>query len=375
MHSGETIILRVSDLSRGGAAVARDEEGCVYFIPRAAPGDVVQVRVVKRKKKYAETQLLKVIEPSGIRQIPKCKVFEKCGGCEWQHIPYSLQWETKSRGIKQALSRVQIEIPAGLEEFPAEQIWSYRNRIQLRGWKDCIGFFEVGSHQTVPIERCETAMEEINANLQQVRQSGSSLARTYKVEMEVLPDREIRVTWNSRHGEHGFRQIHDEQNEKLRAWIQSCLSEGRIVFDLFGGDGNLSREMAGKMVEVHCVDLSVPETRKAGLPDNFYYHQAGVLPWLLKRVENQEFDQKASVLPASVILDPPRAGIGDALAEIDGALKKLFVSQLICVGCEADAWARDLSRFLKRGWMLKRVGIFDFFPQTHHVESAAFLEL
>src|SRR4051812_46602980 len=96
-------VLRITDLSRGGAGVSRDPSGRVVFVPYSAPGDLVRVRIVEAEKRYAQGEILEILEPSVERQVPPCPVFGKCGGCQWQHLPYSLQWSTKSKGLLHAL--------------------------------------------------------------------------------------------------------------------------------------------------------------------------------------------------------------------------------------------------------------------------------
>src|SRR4051812_26561964 len=100
------LTLKIQDLARGGAGVSRDESGRVIFVPYTAPGDVVRVRITEEKKNYAQGELLEVVEPSSIRQKAPCPVFGRCGGCQWQHLPYELQFRTKLQGVVHALSRV-----------------------------------------------------------------------------------------------------------------------------------------------------------------------------------------------------------------------------------------------------------------------------
>ena len=96
MEMQPPIELEIQDLSRGGAGVARDASGRVIFVPFTAPGDRVRVRVAQAKKQnYANAELLEVVRPAELRQQPVCPVFGQCGGCQWQHLPYSLQWKTK----------------------------------------------------------------------------------------------------------------------------------------------------------------------------------------------------------------------------------------------------------------------------------------
>jgi 23S rRNA (uracil1939-C5)-methyltransferase len=359
----------IHDLSRGGAGVSRQEDGRIVFIPFTAPGDVVRARIIEQKKSYAQAELLEVIRPAPERRTPPCPVFGRCGGCQWQHLPYDLQWKTKVQGVRHALSRVQVALSGELEELPAERVWEYRNRVQLRGFKHELGFFAAGSHDRVAVDRCAIARPEINAAWERIRGEGMRLDRPYKVEVEVLPGGELLESWNASHGAHGFRQVHDEQNEKLKAWVARSVTPGGALLDLFGGAGNLSLGLAGAMKRIDCVDTGAPRQSteaRGGL--HYGFHQAPVARWIVK---------KASARPRSAfdsaILDPPREGLGSDIGAIAGALEELGVRELIAVGCDVDAWARDISRFVVRGWRLERAAVLDLFPQTPHVESLALL--
>lgn len=367
-----TIELVISDLSRGGAGLARDSSGRVIFVPYTAPGDRVRVKIISEEKRYAQGELIEVLTASHIREKPLCPVFGRCGGCQWQHLPYSLQWETKLNGVKHALMRVKIEPPDTWDTFPAANPWNYRNRIQLRGQVDKLGFFAAKSHELIHVSQCEIARSEINQALPMIRQEGSKLSRPYKVEIEVMPDGEVRSFWNSSHASGGFRQVFDEQNEQLKKWVGSGLSNGRALLDLFGGSGNLSLPMTDNMNEIHCIDLAAPKSRSANQPPSINFHRSAVMPWLLRAAAIEEFRSKG---PWSAIMDPPREGLGTEFGDIQSALRQIGVDELVMVGCNPDSWAMDLSKFIRKGWKLTKVAALDFFPQTPHIESMALLHL
>ena len=359
--------LEIIDLARGGAGVAKEPSGRVVFIPFTAPGDRVQVRVLEEKKHYAHGELIEVLKPSEMRQEAPCKVFTQCGGCQWQHIPYEFQWKTKFNGVQQALAKLKVPV-LNWDPLPAEKIWEYRNRIQLRGEAGSLGFYQAGSNVLVPVDRCEIARPELNAAFPKLREEAKVLRGLYKVEVEVLPTGEIHKSWNSRHAAAGFRQVHDAQNEKLKAWVGAAIKPGRTLLDLFGGSGNLSLPLSDRMTEIHCVDLSSPEEKSR---PRYTFHHSATLPWLLRYSKKTARFAKG----ASAILDPPREGLGADFAAIAEALQKLGVDEIVAVGCDTDSWARDVSRFTQRGWKIQRAAALDLFPQTSHVEAIAQLVL
>jgi 23S rRNA (uracil1939-C5)-methyltransferase len=358
--------LEITGLSRAGAGLGRDASGRVIFVPFTAPGDLVRVKIVSEEKRYADGELLEILRPSPDRATPPCPVFGKCGGCEWQHLPYSLQWDTKKHGVAHALSRVQVETShLVLGEFPADVIWEYRNRIQLRGYKEKVGFYARGSKNLVPISKCYIARPELNAWIEDVREEGMRRVREYKAELEVFPDGVTTLSWNQGHSAQGFRQVHDEQNAKLQKWVADNLSPGPILLDLYGGRGNLSLGIKERFGEIHCVDFSAREEESH---ETMQFHRAAVKPWL--EIAKPHL---ASFPSIDVILDPPREGLGPDLAAIVDLLKNLPVRKILLVGCDVDSWARALARFVRHGWKLDSYAALDFFPQTHHVEALGIL--
>ena len=102
------------------------------------------------------------------------------------------------------------------------------------------------------------------------------------------------------------------------------------------------------------------------MPKNLEFHAADVGRWSARSIAAMDRGGRGAC-----ILDPPREGCGDALPAISALLDHVGVGELVAVGCDADSWARDVSRFISRGWRIDSIAFFDFFPQTTHFESAA----
>jgi tRNA/tmRNA/rRNA uracil-C5-methylase (TrmA/RlmC/RlmD family) len=374
MKIAETMKLTIADVSRGGAGVARLDSGRAVFVPYTMTGDVVLARIIELKKKFANAELIEILEPAPDRLPARCAVFAQCGGCQWQHIPYTQQWDIKLTGVQQALRANNIKFKGAIDDYPAGQIWHYRNRIQLRGDKNALGYYAARSHDIVAIERCEIAKPEINNALGEIKSEAQQFTKPYKVEIEVTANGELHTYWNARHAAAGFRQVNDEQNAKLKHWIGQQLVSRQPIFDLYGGSGNLSRDFAAQGIQVHCVDLSAPETAQADSPPALELHRADVLPWLKQRITDIKFQRLPGPAPAcTVIIDPPRGGLGDDFDAIVERLEFFNAREIVAVGCKTDSWARDIARFIARGWHLRKVAAFDFFPHTTHLETTAYL--
>lgn len=122
--------ITVSDVAAEGQSLARVDD-FVVFIPFGVPGDVVDVKLDRKKRNYAEGHITKLITPSPIRIAPRCSHFTLCGGCRWQHLPYEFQLECKQRLVTDALQRIgKIKLPEISPIKGSEKIWEYRNKME-----------------------------------------------------------------------------------------------------------------------------------------------------------------------------------------------------------------------------------------------------
>ncbi|MBK9543100.1 MAG: 23S rRNA (uracil(1939)-C(5))-methyltransferase RlmD [Bacteroidetes bacterium] len=123
--------LRVIDASSDGQSVARIDNA-VVFIEGGVPGDLVDVEVYRKKKKFFEARIVKIIEPSPDRRNPVCTHFGICGGCKWQHMSYEKQLFYKQQQVEQALVRIgKIEIPEIRTIIGSSKTEYYRNRLEF----------------------------------------------------------------------------------------------------------------------------------------------------------------------------------------------------------------------------------------------------
>lgn len=123
--------LLITDVASEGNAVGRTADDMVVFVPFAAPGDVIDVRLRKKRKSYAEGVIRRIVEPSAIRVEPRCEHFTVCGGCRWQHLPYSEQLKYKQKQVEDALRRIaKVELPEITPISGSENIYEYRNKME-----------------------------------------------------------------------------------------------------------------------------------------------------------------------------------------------------------------------------------------------------
>jgi 23S rRNA (uracil1939-C5)-methyltransferase len=122
--------LTVESIGAEGKAIARFENR-VVFLTMVIPGDVVDVRITKKRKSYWEGEVLRLITPSPGRQTPICEYFGLCGGCKWQMLPYDEQLKFKARQVSDQLTRIgRLNLPEIPPIIRAESSEYYRNKME-----------------------------------------------------------------------------------------------------------------------------------------------------------------------------------------------------------------------------------------------------
>jgi len=120
----------ITDIGAEGNAVAR-VDNLVVFVPMLIPGDVVDLKVIRKRKKYLEGKVLKFREYSTDRIDARCIHFGVCGGCKWQHLPYNMQLRYKEKQVMDNLTRIgKVEIPVIHPIIGAEEVFHYRNKLE-----------------------------------------------------------------------------------------------------------------------------------------------------------------------------------------------------------------------------------------------------
>jgi len=154
--------LHIDSLNSQGQGVGRDN-GKVVFVSGAVPGDTLLVKIIFENKKYSVGKIVKVTEPSDSRIKPPCEIASKCGGCSLQFMDYVKQLELKNEIVTEAFVRIggfsREEILKFCKKIiPSENIFSYRNKVQIPVAGDCIrpliGFYESDSHNVVDGDLC-----------------------------------------------------------------------------------------------------------------------------------------------------------------------------------------------------------------------------
>lgn len=343
----QTAVITVSDVAFGGKGVAR-HEGKVYFIPFTVPGDVVNVRVTRDKKKFAEAEVIEVVTPSPDRVQPKCTWFGTCGGCAYQHIAYPAQLALKHKQVEQTLRRV-----GRLEEVPMRPIvpspvdYEYRNRIRVHVENRQVGFFAHASHELVPISRCEIAEPGVNQVLHDLRRAGPR-------------DGDYNLVAEAERGRF-FEQTNDEVAAEMLTVVEALIQPGHdLLVDAYCGAGFFAHRLAPKFASV----VGIEENEFA--IDHAKRTAAANERFIVGDVAAHLSNVLASATPATttVLLDPPATGLTPQVVE---NLLASSPASVLYVSCNPATLARDLAALIPT-YRLKSVTPLDMFPQTAEVE-------
>ena len=405
--------VRIHGIATGGEGVGRLPDGVTVFVPRTAPGDVVEIDVTERRPRWARGRIRTLVESSGLRTAPTCPHYESdaCGGCQLQHLTPEAQLAAKGAIVRDVVERVgrrSLDLP---EVVPAPAPWRYRTKITLAV---ADGTARIGFHRyddpgrVFDLADCPIAAAPLMGLLRGLRAARARLPRdvvqvVLRLDREdgghvlvvggdppwdaaafaaAFPDPAPAVWWKPADGAVramagtesafpvlAFQQVNPVLADRIRydaaAWLEGA--RGAVAWDLYGGVGDGARLLAAAGATVWSVDADRSATAWAerqpipdGTPPTYI---TGRVEEVLHRLPD----------PDLVLLNPPRAG---ATHRVTQALDRLGqagrVRRLAYVSCDPATLARDLTRL--PSYQLRRVAAYDLFPQTAHVEVLALLE-
>jgi len=400
--------IEITDLAFGGEGVGRIEN-MVCFVPFTAPGDLVQVEITQHKKKFLRGKVVAFDTRSPKRVEAPCPYFGDCGGCQWQHIDYSQQLESKRAHLQHVLHKsAKIDYPVP-PVIASPKDYHYRRTAQLKvNAAGELGFFREHSNTVVPIDQCLVMEPALNAVIPRIKEKIAGLQEKISpqlpLEVEIISEdgksAAFHFLYKGRHSTQSFLQANREVNTHLQEFILRHVREhvqsgqtghaGQTVIDLFCGDGNLSLPLANLGVQVIGYDISRPAIKKArraaekieasGL-ESPAKSGAGVgaeagtsSSYSFRKAPFQEIIKTLTELAPQTqvaIFDPPRQGL-DGKAE---SMAALGIPLILYVSCNPGILARDLSSFIHAGYEIAELQPMDMFPHTYHLETAVALTL
>jgi 23S rRNA (uracil1939-C5)-methyltransferase len=365
--------LTIEKLVYGGNGLAR-LDGKVVLTPFVLPGEVVRVEIERAKNDLWRGRLLEVLQPSASRITPGCPYFQRCGGCQYQHIDYPFQLEQKREILREALQRVgKIEFAGEIGVISGEP-WHYRNRVQLHIDGGAVGYFAQGSRDLCAIDHCPIASPKLNETIGKIQAPRVTTALelfTNETEVQVnvidrVPRPELTalaslgVTTPIEYS--GFQVSRNSFFQVNRCLIDPLVecavgsSQGQWAVDLYAGVGLFAVKLAERFTKVTAVESGGSAFRD--LTHNFAQASvnANVEDYLAAMQETPDF----------ILADPPRTGLGK-LAVKD--LARIRAPRLTIVSCDPATLARDLQGLLAESYRIDKITLVDLFPQTFHLET------
>jgi 23S rRNA (uracil1939-C5)-methyltransferase len=422
------ITVDIEKMVYGGQGMGHTN-GKVVFVPFAAPGDRVTVEILREKKNYLEGELQTIEKQSPARVQPFCAVFGRCGGCQLQHLSYGDQISAKEENLRGALRpllrKSTFEV---LPTIPSPHTQAYRTRAQLKAGQDrgktVLGFYSFKSRRIVAIDQCPLLHPAANRILQELylnlgRWKGEMHLRNADILVSPFEERGViqltgigtdelifmeelvreslvikgahlkntsEKSWgdlqlrfhlpgrspNERIEMHipanSFFQVNPYQNENLIKTVQKWanLKGKEKVLDLFCGAGNLTLPLAHKAEKIWGVDAD--KMAIAAAKENARLNRLGKCVFLSASAQNGTSEVLGETDHVDlIVLDPPRAGALEALANI----ARLHPQKILYVSCEPPTLVRDLVRLGELGYNVTRIQPVDMFPQTYHLEVIA----
>jgi 23S rRNA (uracil1939-C5)-methyltransferase len=426
-HSLDLIIEKLVYGGDGLARLAADKRGRrkTVFVPFVLEGEQVEATLVQQKSEFARARMHRVLHPSPHRVEAHCPYFLRCGGCHYQHASYEHQLQIKAAILKETLARIaKLQLETELQVHPSPP-WNYRNRTRMRVGSApfALGYHRFGSHSLLPVEECPISSPLINRAMGKLWEFGRAgkipeaigeveffanaedtqlllqlyvrgntpralLKKFSAALVDILPETAGVTSFRAEpaaHGAHsealpqivqgaGELTYHTAQHDyrvsagaffQVNRYLTDELvkivtegSAGRTALDLYAGVGLFALPLARSFERVIAVESSQISH------SDLQYNTPGNMQAV--NATTEQHLQSSSDTPDLVVVDPPRGGLGEAVAQ---ALGRLQAPCLIYVSCDPATLARDLRVLTAAGYAIEQAHLVDLFPQTFHLES------
>ncbi len=431
------MLLTIEKLIYGGDGLGRtpvdaDGRSMAVFVPFVLPGERAETEIAPGRAGFARGSVSQLVERSPERVEAACCYFQRCGGCQYQHISYERQLEYKAGILQETLQRIaKIELTAEIKLHPSSP-WNYRNRTRLRvqtAPEFALGYYRFGSHEFLAVRECPISSPLINRAMARLIELKGGECPGGVEEIELFADAsderllawafcarganlEALLHWAETLGREvpaitgmtffpSRRRSEEEEPTDLKPLAWSGATE--LLYRVNDTDYRVSagaffqvnRQLVGELASTvtgHAQgDLALDLYAGVGLfstalarsfhhifavePSQTSYadlvhNSAANVKAVRARTEDYLRKSPARKCPDLVVLDPPRAGVGKAVTRL---LVELGARSVRYVACDPSTLARDLAPLLASGYRIEEAHLFDLFPQTFHIESVMLL--
>jgi len=358
-------------------------EGKPYFVPFSAPQDKLALRITEYHSSFGRATIEEIIETSPLRTSPSCPLYGQCGGCSLQHIQYEAQLTLKKGILTELFHRIGkgIAIPP-IKVIPSEP-YEYRHRIQLhatdpREKQSPVGFKAFHQERVVPVTDCPICHSPIRRALQKKElrpPQGKNRFTVFSWDTALFqegkqPQGKIILKGKPLYVDAGV--FFQSNLSTLELLIEELMEITRNIphrhraADLYCGVGTF-----GAFLREYFSELDLLEATEASLFLAKKNIQGSGIRYFMMRDEAWASSQKREPQGYDlVVVDPPRQGLSPAMRNYLAYQGSPF---LVYVSCEGSTLARDCKELTEGGYTLEQLSLYDFYPQTAHMECLAFL--
>lgn len=393
-EAGAEVELEITDTAYGGRGVGR-LDGMAVFVPGCIDGERVRVRLDSVRKRYAEGDLLEVLDPSPHRQPPSCPLADRCPGCAYQHVDYAEEVRIKGRQLASLLQRLGGLADVNILPAVTAASLGYRNKIVLHaGPNGELGYYGRDKRTVFDVPQCPLAVTAINAELLSTRNDMAFM-------QSLQPGEAVTFRWTEKDGvrritdsgsggspltektpcgdlqvpEGGFFQMNPAIASRLvdEAAAQIKTQSPDVLLDLYCGVGlfALTATKAGVRhvlgIEVNGPAIRAAKTNARRLKaEGILFAEGDAAVMFVAAIE------QIDAAKTMVVLDPPRDGLSPELCQ---ALIKHRPASLLYISCSPDTLARDIKALTAKAYRVEECRLLDMFPRTAHFETMTLLRL
>lgn len=376
-----------------GDGVGRIENKPIY-IKNAVSKDKLEVKITRVNKKYLQGEIVKIVKESEDRVKPLCPYFTKCGGCTFWNVNITKENEIKENYIKRLFPNVKVNTIISNNEI------NYRNKVTFHIHNGKLGYYQKNSNNLVIIEECLILNKEINKIKKyletldltkvteiMIRYSNNydELLINFKGQLKdynnlkkikniksiyinndlVYGNPTIKEKINNLEfliGPNSFFQINTNMIANLYNSIKNFITPSSSLLDLYCGTGTIGIYLNEYFEHILGIDIVKENIENAFLNkeinkiDNISFQHKDA-----SSIENTYFDV--------VIVDPPRAGLGEKTKE---HLLNINSKIIIYVSCNPNTLKKDIEK-LKEKYQLVEITPVNMFPKTEHIECVSVL--
>jgi 23S rRNA (uracil1939-C5)-methyltransferase len=375
IRAGTTIEVVIDRIIPGGDGLGH-HEGVTVFVPMSAPGDELVVNIVESRPDYLRGDIVRILKPGPGRVEPACPYYGQCGGCNLMHLSYEAQLEAKLGVVREAWRRAGGLEPCALD-IEASVPFGYRNRAQFHfDSGKSVGYARRATSRIMSVRSCPILVPALERWL-----GSAGPADAWKSLSAYMAGKDRFVAFGygdtayieGRDGEvsvdvagrglrfniQGFFQSNLGMVERLLPWVCADVGGARAA-DLYCGVGLFATFLKDSFARMMCVEQDQRSVAYAcsNVGKAADYAATSIESWTRSSQAAGHFDH--------VVVDPPRSGLATAVRSWIATSRP---SSLGYVSCDPVSLARDAGFLVRAGYAVQHARIFDFYPQTSHVET------